>query len=64
VVEGIGRNSFVSSVKPVFCGLYHHSCQHHHIPYIIRSNHLEVQCFFLSIHVSQEFFSSNLCPFL
>jgi hypothetical protein len=26
VVEAIGRNSFVSSVKPVFCGLYHHSC--------------------------------------
>jgi len=66
VVEGIGRNSFVTSVKPIFCGLYCHSChRRRHVPYI--SEPFKGAVFFfspLSIHVIQEFFSSNLCPLL
>jgi hypothetical protein len=71
MLEDIGRNSFRSSVKPDFCCLRRHSCRrrrrhhhHHHIPYIIRSNHLKVQFFFLRIHVIQKFFPCHLCPFL
>jgi hypothetical protein len=64
-VEGIGSNSFMSSVKPLFCGLCRRSSHHHqqHIPYTIRLNHLKVACFFPSIHVIQELLSNNLCPF-
>jgi hypothetical protein len=65
VVEGIGSNSPMSSVKSVVCGLghrHHHHHRHHHIPSMV--SHLRVTCFAVSIHVIQESCLSHLWAFL